>query len=223
MLGKEDPIVAVADTSSSETAKRRRAVAWAKDDPFGVEFAEIDDRRGPPHGRGRRHRHTAASVPARLPARHRPSVRDDASRCDERRRRVASRARPPPRRRRRLARVDEPGRTPRPATRWGRHSRLGACAGLRPRALARHEHDADPSPRPPSARRDRRAHDGLGLGAGAHGPRRRPALPTLTSRPGRHVVRYEAIDGSFAADITADADGVVIDYPGIARRLGHVR
>ncbi len=41
----------------------------------------------------------------------------------------------------------------------------------------------------------------------------------ISSRPGRHVVRYEAIDGTFAADITTDADGVVIDYPGIARRL----
>jgi hypothetical protein len=34
-----------------------------------------------------------------------------------------------------------------------------------------------------------------------------------------HVVRYEAVDGSFAADIAVDADSVVIDYPGIARRL----
>jgi hypothetical protein len=34
-----------------------------------------------------------------------------------------------------------------------------------------------------------------------------------------HVVRYEAVDGSFAADIAVDADAVVIDYPGIARRL----
>lgn len=33
------------------------------------------------------------------------------------------------------------------------------------------------------------------------------------------VVRYEATDSSFAADNTVDADGVVIDYPGIARRL----
>lgn len=41
----------------------------------------------------------------------------------------------------------------------------------------------------------------------------------LSSGPGRHVVRYEATDGSFAADITIDADAVVIDYPGIARRL----
>ena len=41
----------------------------------------------------------------------------------------------------------------------------------------------------------------------------------MSSPPGHHVVRYEAIDGSFAADVIVDADGVVIDYPGIARRL----
>jgi hypothetical protein len=33
------------------------------------------------------------------------------------------------------------------------------------------------------------------------------------------VIRYEASDGSFAADVTLDRDGLVIDYPGIARRL----
>jgi hypothetical protein len=41
----------------------------------------------------------------------------------------------------------------------------------------------------------------------------------ISSAPGQHVVRFEATDGSFAADITVDADAVVIDYPGIARRL----
>jgi hypothetical protein len=41
----------------------------------------------------------------------------------------------------------------------------------------------------------------------------------IGSGPGRHVVRFEATDGSFGADITVDADAVVIDYPGIARRL----
>lgn len=35
----------------------------------------------------------------------------------------------------------------------------------------------------------------------------------------RRVIRYEATDGSFAADMTVDADGIAIDYPGIARRL----
>jgi hypothetical protein len=33
------------------------------------------------------------------------------------------------------------------------------------------------------------------------------------------VIRYEAVDGSFTTDITVDRDGIVIDYPGIARRL----
>jgi uncharacterized protein len=33
------------------------------------------------------------------------------------------------------------------------------------------------------------------------------------------VIRYEAKDGTFAADITFDTDGIVVDYPGIARRV----
>jgi uncharacterized protein len=41
----------------------------------------------------------------------------------------------------------------------------------------------------------------------------------LRSAGDHHVIRYEATDGSFAADITVDADAVVIDYPGVARRL----
>lgn len=41
----------------------------------------------------------------------------------------------------------------------------------------------------------------------------------LRSVDDHHVVRFEAIDDSFAADITVDADAVVIDYPSIARRV----
>jgi hypothetical protein len=41
----------------------------------------------------------------------------------------------------------------------------------------------------------------------------------LRTAADQHVVRFEAIDGSFAADITFDPDAVVVDYPGIARRL----
>ena len=33
------------------------------------------------------------------------------------------------------------------------------------------------------------------------------------------VIRYEATDGTFAADVTLDPEGIIIDYPGIARRL----
>jgi hypothetical protein len=44
-------------------------------------------------------------------------------------------------------------------------------------------------------------------------------------RAGRdsRVIRFEAIDGTFAADITFDPEGIVVDYPGIARRLSHVQ
>lgn len=41
----------------------------------------------------------------------------------------------------------------------------------------------------------------------------------LRSSGDHHLVRFEAVDGSFAADITVDGDAVVVDYPGIARRL----
>jgi hypothetical protein len=34
--------------------------------------------------------------------------------------------------------------------------------------------------------------------------------------PKHRVIRYESIDGTFAADITLDSTGIVIDYPGIA-------
>jgi hypothetical protein len=36
----------------------------------------------------------------------------------------------------------------------------------------------------------------------------------------RPVVRYEDVDGDFAADLTLDGDGFVLHYPGLARRLG---
>jgi hypothetical protein len=32
------------------------------------------------------------------------------------------------------------------------------------------------------------------------------------------VIRYQSLDGDFAADITFDRDGLVVDYPGIGRR-----
>lgn len=36
---------------------------------------------------------------------------------------------------------------------------------------------------------------------------------------GRTLIRYEAVDGTFTADISFDARGLVLDYPGIGRRL----
>ena len=54
-----------------------------------------------------------------------------------------------------------------------------------------------------------------GLSVRADGQR----YASLRTAPDHHVIRYETSDGSFAADITLDSDGIVIDYPGIARRL----
>jgi uncharacterized protein len=36
---------------------------------------------------------------------------------------------------------------------------------------------------------------------------------------GGGVVRFESLDDDFTAEITFDADGLVVDYPGIGRRL----
>ncbi|MGH7921116.1 MAG: putative glycolipid-binding domain-containing protein [Candidatus Dormibacteraceae bacterium] len=36
---------------------------------------------------------------------------------------------------------------------------------------------------------------------------------------GPNLIRYEALDGGFSATITVDDDGLVVDYPGIARRI----
>jgi hypothetical protein len=36
---------------------------------------------------------------------------------------------------------------------------------------------------------------------------------------GRWVVRFESIDDTFTADLTFDADGLIVDYPGLARRV----
>jgi hypothetical protein len=44
----------------------------------------------------------------------------------------------------------------------------------------------------------------------------------LRSAPDHNVIRFEATDGTFAADITVDREGFVLDYPGIARRLAPV-
>jgi hypothetical protein len=42
---------------------------------------------------------------------------------------------------------------------------------------------------------------------------------SVSASHGQRVIRYEAADGTFAANLTLDLDGLVIDYPGIGRRL----
>ena len=44
---------------------------------------------------------------------------------------------------------------------------------------------------------------------------------TFVRLEGAHsIVRYESRDSQFSADLTVDADGIVLDYPGIGRALG---
>lgn len=37
---------------------------------------------------------------------------------------------------------------------------------------------------------------------------------------GRRLIRYEGLDSDFSAELTFDADGLVIDYPGLGQRVG---
>ncbi len=37
---------------------------------------------------------------------------------------------------------------------------------------------------------------------------------------GHRLIRYESLDSPFSADLTFDPDGLVVEYPGIGRRLG---
>jgi hypothetical protein len=42
----------------------------------------------------------------------------------------------------------------------------------------------------------------------------------VRTRGGVAIVRYRSLDSDFVADLSFDADGLVIDYPGIGRRIG---
>ena len=45
------------------------------------------------------------------------------------------------------------------------------------------------------------------------------AAPQRYTARGNRVVRFESLDSPFTADLTFDADGLVVDYPQLARRL----
>jgi uncharacterized protein len=54
---------------------------------------------------------------------------------------------------------------------------------------------------------------------GVHASRQRyTALGHLPD--GGRLIRFESLDSSFTAELAYDADGLVVDYPGIGRRLG---
>jgi hypothetical protein len=42
----------------------------------------------------------------------------------------------------------------------------------------------------------------------------------VRARSGVAIVQYRSLDSDFVADVSFDADGLVIDYPGIGRRIG---
>lgn len=50
-------------------------------------------------------------------------------------------------------------------------------------------------------------------------PSRQRYLPLGELPDGGRLVRYESIDGKFVAEISFDADGLVVDYPKLGRRL----
>lgn len=53
---------------------------------------------------------------------------------------------------------------------------------------------------------------------GVHASRQR--YTAQRDRPGGRLIRFESLDSGFTAELAFDADGLVVDYPGIGRRLG---
>ncbi|MGH2716034.1 MAG: putative glycolipid-binding domain-containing protein, partial [Thermoleophilaceae bacterium] len=210
---------AMADPVAGETAATRRAPAWVKDDPFGVEFAEIDIGA---------EQMTASGVAigiAPLPYRLEYELETRTGFVTSRLR-VTSRGEGW---RRNLdlrrdtdgvwsAAADEEGQLGLPPP----GGEIASLAG----AL-----DCDLGLSPVTNMMPILRHGLLDGGGPIEFTMAWVAVPALAvqadgqryrhlrSSADHHLVRYEAVDGSFAADITVDADAVVTDYPGIARRL----
>jgi hypothetical protein len=51
-------------------------------------------------------------------------------------------------------------------------------------------------------------------------PSRQRYVPLGSLPDGGRLIRYESLDSAFVAELTFDADGLVIDYPKLGRRLG---
>jgi hypothetical protein len=49
-------------------------------------------------------------------------------------------------------------------------------------------------------------------------PQRYTAIRSLPN--GQRLIRYESLDSDFSAELIFDADGLVIDYPGLGHRVG---
>jgi hypothetical protein len=198
---------------------RRRAVVWVKDDPFGLEFAEIALSPQSVTAEGMaigtapvpyRLDYTLETAPGFVTARLRASSRGQSWRRALDLRRDASGV-------------------------WYIHAEQEGDVDLPPaggdptRLVDAFDCDLGLSPVTnllPVLRHDRLSNSGSVELTAAW-----VAVPELSVQPDgqrytllqagseHSTIRYEAIDGSFAADITLDSDGIVIDYPGIAHRL----
>jgi hypothetical protein len=201
---------------------RRRAVAWAKDDPFGVEFAEIALARQ--HLRADGVAIGAGPSPYRL-----DYVLETAPGFVTSRLRVSSRGEGWHRKldlRRSAAGVwsviaNEEGDLDLPAAGGDAltfngvlHCDLGLSPVTNLMPVLRHDLLSGGGP----VELTTAWVSVPDLGIRLDGQR----YAFLRAGPDHRVIRYEATDGTFAADITVDADGIVIDYPGVARRLPDV-
>ena len=199
-------------------SRRVRRVAWRKDDPFGVEFAEITLDRGTLAARG----HSIGTDPAPYLLRYELETRDGFVTASLR----ATTAGDGWRRTLDLERDD-----------FARWDAADTVDGRAPFEIARHDVagvagalDCDLGLSPVTNSMPVLRH-GLLRRAGSVdlltawvsvpdlvvGPARQRYAGAAASCPGR--VRFESRDDPFAADIGFDADGIVVDYPGIARRL----
>jgi len=201
---------------------RRRAVAWVKDDPFGVEFAEIALARqhlsadGVAIGAGPipyRLDYILETAPGFVTSRLRVSSRGEGWRRTLDLRRSAAGVW--------SVIANEEGDLDLPS------------AGGDPLTLTG-SLDCDLGLSPVTNLMPVLRHDLLSGGGPVELTTAWVSVPDLSVRLDRQryaflragsdhrVIRYEATDGTFAADITLDTDGIVIDYPGIARRLSNV-
>lgn len=51
-------------------------------------------------------------------------------------------------------------------------------------------------------------------------PSRQRYVPLSAPPDGDSLVRYESVDGDFVAELSFDADGLVVEYPQLGRRVG---
>lgn len=201
---------------SADTVGTHRAVAWVKDDPFGVEFAEIGITST---------RLTAAGVAigtAPLPYRLDYELETSADFVTARLRATSRGA--GWHRRLELRRSDD-GAWSIEAGSTGNVDLPPAGGEAAPLAQAL---DCDLELSPVTNTMPVLRHGLLHGGGPVELTMAWIAVPALSVHADRqryrHVapgtVRFEAVDDSFVADIALDADAIVIDYPGIARRLG---